>query len=105
MNKIIYDLILCKVLTRARERNIEFNQDEIQFRVNKVKYKGEVVGELGFSPDPDIISAVHNMLTPSWMQDLPRLLGMVNYLAKYIANMSELSGPLRSLRNSDVPWT
>ena len=65
-----HDLILRKVLTRARERNIKFNRDKIQFPVNKVKYMGEVVSELGFSPDPDKISAIHNMPTPSCKQDL-----------------------------------
>jgi hypothetical protein len=29
---------------------------------------------------------------------------MINYLAKYIPNMSELTAPLRSLLKSDVPW-
>lgn len=66
---------------------------------------GEVVSELGFSPDPDKISAIHNMPTPSCKQDLQRLLGMINYLAKYIPNMSELTASLRSLLKSDVPWT
>ncbi|PFX23103.1 Transposon Tf2-9 polyprotein [Stylophora pistillata] len=46
-----HDMILRKMLTRVRERNIKFNRDKIQFRVNKVKYMGEVVSELGFSPD------------------------------------------------------
>jgi len=99
-----HDLILCKVLTRARECNIKFNGDKIQFRVNKVKYMDEVVSELGFSPDPDKISAIYNMPTPSCKQDLQRLLGMINYPAKYIPNMSELTAPLRSLLKSDVPW-
>ena len=45
------DLILGKVLTRARERNFKFNRDKIQFRVNHVKHMGEVVSELRFSPD------------------------------------------------------
>ena len=66
---------------------------------------GEVVSELGFSPDPDKISAIYNMPTPSCKQDLQRLLGMINYLAKYIPNMSELTASLRSLLKSDVPWT
>ena len=54
---------------------------------------GEVVSELGFSPDPEKISAIHNMSTPSCKQDLQRLLGMINYLSKYIPNMSELTAP------------
>ena len=105
-NEQEHDLTFRKVLTRARERNIKFNRDKIQFRVNQVKYMGEVVSELGFSPDPETISAIHNMPTPSCKQDLQRLLGicMINYLGKYIANMSELTAPLRSLLKGDVPW-
>ena len=103
-NEQEHDLILRKVLTRARECNIKFNRDKIQFRVNQVKYMGEVVSELGFSSDPEKISAIHNMPTPSCKQDLQRLLGMINYLSKKIPNMSELTAPLRSLLNGDVPW-
>ena len=99
-----HDLILRKVLTRARERNIKFNRDKIQFRVNQVKYMGEVVSALGFSPDPAKISAIHNMPTPSCKQDLQRLLGMINYLSKYIPHMSELTAPLRSILKDDVSW-
>jgi len=68
-----HDLILRKVLTRARERNIRFNRDKIQFRINKVKYMGEVISKPGFSPDPDKISAIHKIPTPSCKQDLQRL--------------------------------
>ena len=93
-NEQEHDLILRKVLTRARERNIKFNRDKIQFLVNQVKYMGEVVSELGFSPDPEKIYAIHDMPTPSCKQDLQRLLGMINYLGKYIPNMSELTAPL-----------
>jgi len=92
-----HDLILRKVLRRARERNIKFNRDKIQFRVNQVKDMGEVVSELGFSLNPEKNSAIHNIPTPSCKEDLQRLLGMINYLSKYIPNMSELTAPLRSL--------
>ena len=91
-------------MTRGGERNIKFNRGKIQFRVSEVKYMGEVVSELGFSPDPEKISAIHDMPTPSCKQDLQRLLGMINYLAKYIPNMSELTAPLRSLFKCDAPW-
>ena len=103
-NEQEHDLILRKVLTRARERNIKFNRDKIQFRVNQVKHIGEVVGELGFLRDAEKISSIHNMPTPSCKQDLQRLLGMINYLRKYIPNMSELTGLLRSLLKGDVLW-
>ena len=63
-----------------------------------------MVSELGFSPCPEKFSAIHNMPTPSCKQDQERLLGMINYLARYIPNMFELTAPLRSLLKCDVPW-
>ena len=36
-----HDLILRKVLTRARERNVKFNRDKIQFCVNQFKHMDE----------------------------------------------------------------
>lgn len=76
-----HDLILRKVLSRAHERIIKVNRDKIQlqFRVSQVKYMGEVISELGFSPDPEKISVIHNKPISSCMQkDLERLLGMIN---------------------------
>ena len=78
-NEKEHDLVLRKVLIRARERNIKFNREKIQFRVPQVKNMGEVVSGLGFSPGPDPrrISAFH-MPTPSCKQDFQMMLGMMN---------------------------
>ena len=81
-----HDEALRKVLSRARERNIKFNRAKIQYRVPQVKYMGELVGQNGFTPDPDKFSAILNMPVPSNKKDLLRLLGMINYLSKYIPN-------------------
>ena len=59
---------------------------------------------MGFSPDLEKISAIHDMPTLSCEQDLQRLMGMTSYLAKYIPSMSELTAPLRSLLKCDVLW-
>ena len=64
----------------------------------------EVVSELGFSPDPEKNSAIHNIPTPACKQDLQRCFGMINYLSKCIPNMSELTAPLWSLLNGDISW-
>ena len=79
-NEKEHDLVLRKILIRARERNIKFNREKIQFRVPQVKYIGEVVSGLGFSPVPESrkISAIHNMPTPSCKQDFQMILGMIN---------------------------
>ena len=97
-----HDAILQKVLTRARERNIKFNLDKLQLRVNVVKYLGTIIGADGVKPDPAKILAISNMPTPVDRSAVRRLLGMVNFLANHVPNVSSITAPLRDLVKADV---
>ncbi|XP_048581024.1 uncharacterized protein K02A2.6-like isoform X1 [Nematostella vectensis] len=99
-----HDRALHKVLERARERNIRFNKSKIQYRLDKVSYMGEVVSNNGFTPDPAKVSAILKMPVPQCKKDLQRLLGMINYLSKYIPSMAELTAPLRMLLRKEAAW-
>ena len=44
------------------------------------------------------------MQQPHNKGDVQRFLGLVTHLSKFIANMSEISVPLRELQVSDVEW-
>ena len=100
-----HDEALIRVLQRARERNIKFNRNKVQLRTPEVKYLGHIITADGFRPDPEKIQAINDMATPTCKEDLQRLLGMVNYLAQYIPNVSEVLAPLRALLRQDVEWT
>ena len=103
-NTIEHDENLERVLQRAKERNIKFNKRKIQFRVPQVKYMGELVGESGFTPDPDKIVAIQNFPRPHDRESVQRLLGMVNFVSRYIPNMSSITKPIRSLLQKDIMW-
>ena len=100
-----HDTALKLVLERARQRNIKFNKSKVQLRVEQVKYLGHIISADGFRPDPAKIQAINEMPTPTCKEDLQRLLGMVNYLAQYIPNTSEVVAPLRGLLRQDIEWT
>ena len=48
--------------------------------------------------------AILNMPALQNKPGVQRLLGMVNYLAKFIPRMSEITAPLRELLKKRVPW-
>ncbi|KAJ8353520.1 hypothetical protein SKAU_G00210870 [Synaphobranchus kaupii] len=50
------------------------------------------------------ISAVENMPTPQCKKDVQRFNGMVNYLGKFIPNLSEKLAPLRRLTEKKMEW-
>ena len=44
------------------------------------------------------------MEEPHYKTELMRFNGMINYLGKYIPNLSSLNKPLRKLLEKDVAW-
>ena len=95
---------LKKVLERAGEIQLKLNKSKCQFRVNQVAYVGHLLTSDGVVPDPKKVKAIIEMPAPTDVTGLQRLLGMVNYLSKYIPNYSELTAPLRTLLHKDTEW-
>ena len=100
-----HDAIILRVLERARQQNVKFNANKIQYKVNTVTYMGHIVSAEGMRPDPRKVEAIVNMPRPSDRQGLMRLLGMIKYLAQYIPNESSITAPLRLLLKQDVEWS
>lgn len=96
--------ILKKVMDRAKELNIKFNADKIQYKVTKVKYMGHVISEEGVQPDTENVKAIVNMPAPEDKKGLQRVLGMTKYLSQYIRNEAVLTAPLRQLLRKDSEW-
>ena len=99
-----HDIIMDRVLQRARDKGVKFNSDKIQFKISEVEYMGNLVSSEGLKPDPKKIGAVVNMPRPTDVTSLQRLLGMVKYLAQYIPNESAITQPLRELLKKDAEW-
>lgn len=99
-----HDSILEKVIQRAKEINVRFNPDKLQYRVNNVKYIGHMFSKDGVSVDDSRISAIINYEIPKNQKDLQRYLGMINYLRNYIPNLAEISTPLRELLKKKNDW-
>ena len=89
-----HDQILRQVLERANEKNIKFNYDKLQLRMNEVRYLGAMVTPQGIKPDPMKVSAIVEMTSPTEKAGVRRLLGMMNFLAAQIPNMSTITTPL-----------
>lgn len=101
-----HDNNLRALLTRARERNVRFNLPKSHFSLSSIPWFGNLLTNEGLKPDPEKIKAIENMPTPQNHEELATLIGMINYLSRYIDNLSTLNQPLRELNNSkDFVWT
>lgn len=99
-----HDSVLFEVLKRAKKYGIKFNRNKVQFKVHEVKYLGQIFSSTGISPDSNYIQAVLNIQTPNDKKQLLRIIGMLNYLTKYIPNLSNFLSPLRELIKKNMPF-
>ena len=99
-----HDAIARKVLDRAQQKNVKFNPNKIQWKVEEVKYMGHVLTSAGVRQDEVKVQAVLELPTPQSRLELQRVLSVVNYLGRFIPNMSTITTPLRRLLKKDAAW-
>ena len=103
-NKEEHDTRLRNVLERARDNNLRLKKSKCHIEQEEVKFHGHVFTRDGLKTDPEKVRAVVDMPRPTDKAGVQRLLGMVNYVGKFIPNMSDLTSPLRQLLHQDVEW-
>ena len=99
-----HDHRLRLLLQRAKENNLKLNRDKCKVRTEEIKYIGHKLSASGLKPDDEKVRAVTQLPPPQDRKELMRFNGMVQYLAKFIPNLSEISAPLRKLLEGDTEW-
>ena len=96
-----HDEELIQLLVRARKANIKFNKDKMRLHMSELLYIGH---RIGVRPDPSKVLAIQNMATPKSASEVRRFLGMCNYLARFIPNLSRASESIRHLTEGNVEF-
>ena len=99
-----HDRHLNLFLLRCREKGIKLNRAKLETKVESLTFMGHRVSKDGLSIDPSKISSMRGMEEPCSLEALRRFLGMVNYLTKFLLNITVLMNPLLNLLKKDVPW-
>ena len=92
----------------AREMSPTRNKAEpekLNIHQRSVTYMGHLFTHQGLKADPRKIDAICNMPAPTNKEGVQRLLGTVNYLAKFVPNMSKITAPLRTLMRTETEWS
>ena len=92
-----HDQRLKIVLDKARKYNLKLSPNKTEFRKKQIRYVGHVLSSEGLKPDYEKVKAVEQMKAPQSKKELQHFLGFVQYLAKFLPNMSKVSAPLREL--------
>ena len=99
-----HDATLLKLLDRCRERNLKLNREKLQLKCSETPFIGHVLTPEGVKPDPSKVEAILKIERPKDVAAVRRLVGLMNYLSKFLRKLSEVCEPLRRLTHKDVEW-
>lgn len=99
-----HNMRLQAVLQKARDSNLKLNKAKCKIGLPEVTYVGHTFSQEGLKASHSHVEAILKMDEPQNKTELMRFNGMINYLGKYIPNLSSLNKPLRQLLEKDISW-
>jgi len=100
-----HDQNLEATLQRCVERNLRLNDRKLRLRLKEVPFIGHLLTPEGLCVDPSKVRAIVDMPPPEDVAAVQRLLGLAQYLNKFLPHLSDVTKPLRELTKKEVPWT
>ena len=99
--KIVY-----KCLKKLGEGNIRKNLPKCHFAKTEIEWLGHKFSQSGIAPFESKTAAIASLSAPNNLKQLRLFLGSVQYLGKFIPNLSQLCHPLRPLlkKNTKFVW-
>lgn len=99
-----HDLNLKRVIETIRASELRLNKEKCRFSQPELNFVGQVVTRQGIAPSPERVKAITAMDSPQNISELRRLLGMINYMGRYLPNLSTVLQPLNELLKSERDW-
>ena len=99
-----HDQHLRHFLHVALKEGLRFNSSKCVIKVQQISFFGRLYTSHGLLPDPKKIEDIIQMPVPQDKHDLQRFLGMVNFIAPHLPNLSQLTAPLRDLLKKTNIW-
>ena len=94
-NQKEHNLALTTLLDTAWKSNVWLNYNKLQYKKTEVDFFGEIYMIDGCKLVQTKVSMINTMPEPSSKKEVQSFIGMINYLSKFSARLSELAEPIR----------
>ena len=99
-----HDKRLENFLERCSKIGIKLNKSKFELKMKELTFMGHKITEDGIHSDPEKVTAINSMPVPTNVSELRRFIGCVNFLGKFLPNLSKTIEPLTNLLKKDVPY-
>ena len=104
-NREEHDAHLNAVLRIINDSGLKLNPKICVFRKTKLTYFGHLIGSDGIKPDQERVESLLELSRPNNVSELRTVLGMFQYVAMFVYDMSSMMKPMIELLKSDVVWS
>ncbi|KAK8705215.1 hypothetical protein V6N13_048821 [Hibiscus sabdariffa] len=94
---------LRKLFQRLRKYQLKLNPAKCTFAVMSGKLLGFVVSRKGIEIDPDKVKAIRDLPSPSTQKEVRGFLGRLNYISRFISQLTERCDPVFKLLRKNKP--
>ncbi len=88
---------LNRVMECIQKHGLKLNKSKCEFGVQEILFLGDKLSARGVQPDQDKIHAIQNMPRPTDKTGVLRIMGMVNFIGKFIPNLTAKTSCIREL--------
>ena len=99
-----HDQNLDAVLQRYKERDLKLNDKKVRLRLTEVPFIDHVATAEDLCVDPNKVQAILEMPPPEDIAAVQHLLGLAQYLSKFLPHLSDITKPLRDLTKQEIEW-
>ena len=94
---------LQRFFDRIRQFRLRLNPKKCTFGVTFGKLLGHIVNERGIEVDPEKIKAIHDMPVPRNEKEIRGFLGILQYISRFIARLTDICEPIFCLLRKNQP--
>ena len=101
-----HDKALHAVLARFQELTLTLRKDKSQFYMPRIEFFGMTFSGQGMSADPAKTEAIKQADAPNTVSDVRSLLGMANYVSRFIRNYADIVASLCDIthKGAEFEW-
>ena len=99
-----HDEIVAEVIRRLKENNLYMKLEKYKWKVRKVGFLGVVIGPEGIKMEEEKLKGVLEWLTPKYVKDVQKFLGLTNYYCRFIEGFASIARPLYDMVKKDKKW-
>ena len=101
-----HDLAVNRVIQWCRDSGFRLNPKKAKILLEELNYFGHTLTKDGLKPDAKKIQGIKRLTAPKNKLELQSLLGMFNYLGKFIPKLATKTKDLRALvkKKADFMW-